>query len=364
MEIISQINVKPFYRVTGTPENFLTALRFNVWGFNNIKSWNSLTPGDIIFFHSKGSDSKFLDKPRPSIIGFGVVGDNFYEDAKPLWIDEHLDGKSYPFKFTFSEIYLFANIPISDDWDSTTFNHKENTIQVLNKLLDAAIPLSDLSGFPIMGSYSSIQNEEVKKALFSLSKQFQYYKNKEYSQEFTKSTELQEARSNYETLRYATSLTLFTDITKKVINKSDVNVNYSLNTLADAEQKHFDIVSHLRSTLFDKGYSVYFNNHIDLYAYKQKKSLLIEAKSIENQNFKKQSRKAIVQLFEYNHFEINRFKKNHELNLTDELKILATSDRPADDNYVNFINSLDIKTIAVRNQQFINYGDSINIIDL
>jgi hypothetical protein len=364
MNIISQLNIKPFYRVTGTPENFLTALRFSVWGFNNEKSWNSLEPGDIVFFHSKGSDSKFLKSPKPCIVGFGVVGDNFYVDSKSLWIDEYEDGKSYPYRFSFTEIYLFSQIPINNDWDSTSLKFKENTTHILNKLLEAAIPLNELSGFPIMGSYSSIQNVDVKKALLDSSKELQFYKNKAYPEVFTKSTQLKEMKTEYETLRYATSLSVFNDIHKKVINKTDVNVTYSLDKLAEAEISHYDIVTYLRSTLMDKGYKVFYNNHIDLFAYDKEQSLLIEAKSIVNENFKWQSRKGIIQLFEYNYFEINKFKRENLLSFNKELKVLATSDAPKDSEYVKFINSLDVKTIAIKNKSIIHYGESIQMIDL
>src|SRR5688572_9673977 len=115
MDIISQLNIKPIYKITGTPENFLTALRFFTWGFNekNVNHWNKLQPGDLIFFHST-VDSKFLKKATSSIIGLGIVGNDFYINSDPLWIDEKIDSKKYPYKFSFSEIYLFANILVSN----------------------------------------------------------------------------------------------------------------------------------------------------------------------------------------------------------------------------------------------------------
>jgi hypothetical protein len=366
MNISSQLDIKPLYRVTGTPENFLTALRHSLWGFNNekVQSWNSLSPGDIMFFHSKGADSKFLSKPQSSIIGFGVVGDNFYFDQTPLWIDEIEDGKSYPHRFSFSEIYLFAEIPINDNWDSASLKKKENTVQLLNRLLEASIPLSDLAEFPKMGSYSAIQNMNVKKALLDNTRQLRFYRNKNYSQSFNKSTPLQEMKNDHASLRYATSLSVFSDIRKRVINRTDVNINYSLDKLAEADSMHFDIVKFLKNILKEKGYQIYYNNHVDLFAHKKDRSLLVEAKSIENENFKPQSRKGIIQLFEYNYFEINKFKKDNDLKFNTEFKVLATSDEPRDKEYVNFINSLDIKTLAVRDNRVVNYGDSISFVDL
>ncbi len=362
MDIISQLNIKPLYKITGTPENFLTALRYFTWGFNDEKYWNGLLQGDIIFFHSKGADSKFLKKTPSSIIGLGIVGSNFYIDSVPLWIDEKLDDKKYPYKFSFSEIYLFSNIPINEDWDSTTLNKKENTISILQKLLENGIPLSELEGFPVMSSYSSINQEPVRKSLLRLPRDLTLYRNHSYAEVLTKpSTKLKEVESNYETLRYSTSLAVFDDIQKKVINKSDVKSEYSLDDLKKAERHHYDIVVHLKDVLSTNGYKVYQNNHVDLFAHNQTKSILIEAKSIENRNFRTQSRAGIAQLFEYNYFDINKFKDEQELSFQSEMKLLATSDKPQDTSYINFINSLDIRTIAVRNDTLIEYGESINL---
>jgi hypothetical protein len=43
------------------------------------------------------------------------------------------------------------------------------------------------------------------------------------------------------------------------------------------------------------------------------------------------------------------------------VSLLATSDQPNNPEYIKFINSLDIKTIAVRDKNIINYGDSIDL---
>lgn len=361
MNITSQLNIKPLYRITGTPENFLTALRFFTWGFNDVKHWNNLLPGDIIFFHSKGSDSKFLKKSKSCIIGFGVAGDSFFIDSKPLWIDEFEDGKSYPYKFHFSEMYFFSEVPINDDWDSTSFKKREDTVQILGRLLAAGIALSELEHFPKMGSYSAIQDKNVKEVLLSLTEQLTLYRNNDFIEQVSKTSKLEEVKGEYEALRYATSLTVFDDIQKRIINKSRISVDYTLDNLKTAETQHYNIIKFLRSTLQKKGYKIYQNNHIDLYAHNSSSSLLIEAKSIENRNFKSQSRKGIVQLFEYNHFEISKFKREHQLNFNSELKLLATSDKPNDDEYVGFINSLDIRTLAVRDNRIIEYGESINL---
>jgi hypothetical protein len=363
MNILSQSDIKKIYRVSGTPENYLTALRFKVWGFNidNKNHWDKLLPGDIIFFHSKGSDSKFISNPKSCIIGFGVVGNNFYVSDEHLWIDEKLDGKSYPYRFAFSEMFFFSDIPINDDWDSTSLDKSETTRQIINNILEAGIPLSDLNGFPHMGSYSSINNPEVRGLLLSSNRRINYFEGDTDSEIITKSADLKELSNEAETLRYATSLTVFDDIRERIIRSGSKKYDVSLDKLAKAEKVHFDIVSYLRLLLSSKGYKVYANNHVDLFAHNRKTSMLIEAKSIENRNFKSQSRKGIVQLFEYNFFEVSKFKTQSNLKFENEFKILATSDYPNDKDYVHFINSMNIKTLAVKESRHIAYGESINL---
>jgi hypothetical protein len=365
MDVVSQIDIKPIYRVTGTPENFLTALRYFTWGFNNQTDWRRLYPGDLIFFHCKGSDSKFLKSSTPSVVGMGIVGTNFFEDATPLWIDEKLEGKTYPFRFSFSEICMFSHVPINDDWDSTTLQKEDPTRQILRRFLDNAIPLSELDGFPHMGSYSKINDLSVRKHLLSLPRQLAFYKEREFSDVlFRSSSELKEIGKIQEALRFSTSLTIFDDIQKKIINKTSFRKEYSTETLQIAESRHFDIIAHLTNVFREKGYEVYMNNHIDLFVHTKTNALLVEAKSTENNNFVAQSRKGLAQLFEYNYFDLANFRREKEISFLSETSLLATSQRPIHTEYVKFVNSLKIKTIAVRDNAVSQYGDSIDLYSL
>jgi len=365
MDVVSQIDIKPIYRVTGTPENFLTALRYFTWGFNNQSDWRRLYPGDIIFFHCKGSDSKFLKSPTPSVVGMGIVGTNFFEDTTPLWIDEKLEGKTYPYRFSFSEICMFSNVPINDEWDSTTLQKKDSTTQILRKLLDNAIPLSELDGFPHMGSYSRINGLPVRKYLLSLPRQLTFYKENDFSDVlFRASSELKEIGKIQETLRFSTSLTIFDDVQRKIINKASFRKEYNTESLQIAEFRHFDIVAHLTNVFREKGYQVYMNNHIDLFVHNNTNAVLIEAKSTENNNFISQSRKGLAQLFEYNYFDLGNFKLENNISFLSETSLLATSQKPIHTDYVKFVNSLKIKTIAVRDNAVSPYGDSIDLYSL
>ena len=363
MNILSQTNIKAIYRVTGTPENFLTALRYKVWGFNheNQTHWKKLQPGDIIFFHSKGSDSKFLRKPKSGIIGFAVVGNHFYFNETKLWIDEKIDNKKYPFRFTFSELYLFSSIPINDDWDSTSLDKEEVTKQIVGTLIDSAIPLSDLEGFPHMGSYSAIQNPVVKELLLGSSRDLNFYQGEYDEDTLPKPSELKEIYEESEALRHGTTLTIFDDLRKKIVSENRISYDIDTAKLARAETSHFNVVSYLLSFFKSKNYHVFSNSHIDLFAFKGDRSILVEAKSIENKNFIPQSRKGIVQLFEYNYFEIAKFKIDRGIAFSEEVSLLATSDMPKNLEYVDFVNSLNIKTLAIKDNTALQYGKSLNL---
>lgn len=61
MDVESQIALRKIYKVTGTPENFLTALRYKIWGFNTDakKHWKKLVGGDnkgIIYMYNQSID--------------------------------------------------------------------------------------------------------------------------------------------------------------------------------------------------------------------------------------------------------------------------------------------------------------------
>ena len=362
MLIKDNLNNKSIFRITGTPENFLTALRNGVWGFNekNKKGWEKLNSGDIIFFHSKGGDSFFLQNPIPSIIGFGVVGDYFYEDADKLWIDEFINNSTYQYRFTFSEFYFYADIPLDESWDSTSLKKRDNTSNIINNLLSNSIPLSHLEGFPHMGSYSSIQNLDVKSKLLRSDKPLFCFKGLTGGETSSKPAEFSLLTSVNESLRFSTSLTIFDDVTQRIIKKG--NRTYSVNTdlLAKAEKSHYQIIKDVHTQLQENGFDTYFNNHVDLFACKADTSILIEAKSIENRNFKSQSRKGIVQLFEYNFFEVQKFKIDQQLSKMDTHKLLVTSAIPYDKDYVGFINSLGICTASVNKSRLKSYGTHID----
>lgn len=365
-------DLKAIYRVTGTPENYLTALRSSTWGFKDDprlkKHWDKLQPGDIVFFHSSKSESRFLKKSelQSRVIGFGVVSNSFFEDKQPLWIEEFEQKRViYPWRFHFSEIYLFADIPAFGDWESQNLSKADNTRALLRRLLSAGIPLDEMPQFPKMGSYSSIQDENTKAALLTSTKGLYAYQTRDEEEDAlpSKHTEIREVTSDEDMSRNSTTLLEFDDIHERVVKADDGRRQVDVGKLRDANRSHTQILRQLRKIFGDRGYNCYQSNRIDMLAISadRSRSVLIEAKSVENANFVPQSQKGIVQLFEYNYFEVAAYKREHGIQPSTEHQLLALSRGPGSSqyakDYLGFINSLKIRAAAVQDGAIQPLGD-------
>ena len=375
MRLSALQDTKAIYRVTGTPENYLTALRSSTWGFRDnprlLSQWTKLQPGDVIFFHSSQSESRFLPTKELSsrVVGFGVVGNHFFTGTTPLWIEEFEEGRViYPHRFHFSEIYLFADIPVAGDWDSQSLAKQAPTADLLRRLLAAGIPLKELPSFPKMGSYSSIQDGPTKEALLAGTRGLYAYRTREEDEDAlpTRLTALAEVRGEKDLLRHTTGLTQFEDVGGRVLRLDDGHRQVDLRKLQRAETAHADILSLLFRKLSERGYECFKNNHIDLLAVHadQGRSLLIEAKSNEGGNFRAQARKGIAQLFEYNYFEMERFKTDRGLKLSQEHQVLAFSQAPRDTDYLGFLNTLRIRTLVAQAEAITPLGDLTDFAEL
>ena len=375
MRLSALQDTKAIYRVTGTPENYLTALRSSTWGFRDnprlLSQWTKLQPGDVIFFHSSQSESRFLPTKELSsrVVGFGVVGNHFFTGTTPLWIEEFEEGRViYPHRFHFSEIYLFADIPVAGGWDSQSLAKQAPTADLLRRLLAAGIPLKELPNFPKMGSYSSIQDGPTKEALLAGTRGLYAYRTREEDEDVLPSrlTALAEVRGEKDLLRHTTGLTQFEDVGGRVLRLDDGHRQVDLRKLQRAETAHADILSLLFRKLSERGYECFKNNHIDLLAVHadQGRSLLIEAKSNEGGNFRAQARKGIAQLFEYNYFEMERFKADRGLKLRQEHQVLAFSQAPKDADYLGFLNTLRIRTLVAQAEAITPLGDLSDFAEL
>jgi len=172
----------------------------------------------------------------------------------------------------------------------------------------------------------------------------------------SKPTKLEEIKKASESLRYSESLRVFSNIKQRIINKTQISYTKNNELLARAEESHSTILQQLIDIFRNKGYSTRSNKFVDLFAHNDKQAYLFEVKSTTNNNFRSQARKGIVQLYEYDYFEIKRYVEETQLKFQNSYRILVPSTIPQDKNYINFINYLDIGLAVVKDQGIKSVG--------
>ena len=124
MDLNPALNQKQFYRFTGPPEHWLTAIKYFTWGLEdtekNRKSWQKLQTGDVFFIHSSaGESSAFPKVAKSGIVGIGVVGFDFSIKNNYLWHHELKHNVNrWPLLIPLTELYLFSELPDPATWES------------------------------------------------------------------------------------------------------------------------------------------------------------------------------------------------------------------------------------------------------
>lgn len=355
MDFSSALDTKQFFRFTGPPEHWLTAIKYMTWGLeaDHKDRWEKIQTGDIFFIHSTGAQTSAFPNAASGIIGIGVVGFDFSIKNNYLW---HYEIKNninrWPLLIPFTEIYLFSELPDPATWESPTPGNDAATAPLISQLVKDRVPISEIKGFPQMGSFSSVKPEVAQQILLLDRPLYLYSGHSTRGPAIEqKPSDLAEVHNATETLRHAASLRFLESIKKRLIIKPYSIVTRDNDILARAEASHHSILEALISMFRKKGYATLSNEYVDLFAHDEKRSFLFEVKSTENRNFKVQARKGIVQLYEYDYFEINKFKKEKNITFKDQYRILVPSREPSDKKYVEFINSLDLGVATVDDKQ-------------
>ncbi|MBU3964266.1 hypothetical protein KJ562_00815 [Patescibacteria group bacterium] len=337
---------KQFFRFTGSPENWITAIKHMTWGLEekHLSTWQKIMPGDLFLMHSMSTNT-LLKNARPAIIGFGVVGDvGKIRKKEFLWIEEREKAiNKWPLLVPFSEIYLFSPFFLSQDLPDVTINNLKQIEGFVAQLLAKAVPLKQVPGFPVMGSFSGVRDDIVEQILACSNNLFIIGSSRKESEIYAQSPFL-EFEKKEDVFRYGTSLFILKDIKNKVINHMEAESIYVRDNilLERANQAHQNTIERLRNLFKSKGYRIYCNQRIDLFATNPERSYLFEVKSFKNKNFISQSRKGIVQLFEYEYFEVKKFYEENKLKELPAFKNLTFSEEPRNPNYIKFINSLKL----------------------
>ena len=169
MDLSPALNTKQFFRFTGPPEHWLTAFKHMTWGLEvDLKArWEKIQTGDIFFIHSTGSQNSAFPNAVSGIIGIGVVGYHFSIKDNYLWHYEIRNrANRWPLLVPLTEVYLFGEIPDPSTWESPTPSNDAATIKLIDQLVKNSIPVSEVKGFPVMGSFSSVSSEVAQQILF------------------------------------------------------------------------------------------------------------------------------------------------------------------------------------------------------
>lgn len=341
---------KQFFRFTGPPEHWLTAIKFMTWGLEEKykERWGEIESGDVFFIHSTGSNSSAFNSARSGIIGLGIIGPDFSIKKSPLWYYEHEHRENkWPLLVPLSEVYLFSELPPLDSWESPLPSNRDRTENLIRALLKGAIPLSQIGGFPQMGSFSGVSDAVAQQILID-KKPLYLYTGESYRAEYLtsdKNPRLKEVKSSEETIRYADTLKVFDSVNARVIKEPTSQYVRDNDLLERAEQAHQTILEQLIDLFRAKGYETLSSPHVDLFAHNEQRAFLFDAKSTENRNFRAQARRGLAQLLEYDYFEINKFIQENKIKFQERYKLIALSKEPEDEKYVEFLNRLTVGVV-------------------
>lgn len=361
MDFKSVLNQKQFFRFTGPPEHWLTAFKYMTWGLeeHHKERWKKIETGDIFFIHSTGAQTSAFKNAISGIIGIGVVGFDFSVKNNYLWHYEFKNNiNRWPLLIPLTEVYLFGELPDPSTWDSPTPKNDVSTGRLINQLVKNHIPIKEIKGFPQMGSFSTVSMDVAQQILLQKRPLYLYSNHSFRGPTIEKKpSDLFEVHNATETLRHAASLRFLEEINKRLIIKPYSLVIRDNDILARADSTHQSILQDLISIFRKKGYATLSNEFVDLFAHNKNRSFLFEVKSTENRNFRVQARKGIVQLFEYDYFEINKFKEEKNINFKEQYRIFVPSREPTDKKYIKFINSLDLGVATVRDEMLKPVGE-------
>lgn len=345
-DVKKALRTKKFYRFTGPPENWLTAIKYMTWGleekYENI--WKQISIGDVFLMHSMATKSLYK-KVQSVVVGLGVVGGNFRRKDNFLWIHEIKRQQNiWPLLIPFSEIYLFSSLPPHETWEAPGIGPDETTQRLIDNLLSAAIPLRALGKgegqFPVMGSTSGVRIELVDR-LFSIASPTLY--NEFYTEPVETPTEFIKIRDAEATMRYVPTLKFLEGSGVKIRRlASKVSTFERDNALLErAEEEHARILQAAIDFFQNKGFETWNNQHVDLLAESENQAFLVEVKSTTEKKFRTQARRAVGQLFEYEYFDIRKYFAKKQ-NPPPVSKVLMPSGDPKDSEYTNFLNTLKV----------------------
>jgi len=362
MDFTPLLDSKGFFRFTGPPEHWLFAVKYMTWGLEDKykPNWQRIQPGDIFFIHSTANS--YFPNAKSGIIGLGVVGSNFQIKNDVRWLRELKEQRNiWPLLVPFSEIYLFSQLPLIQSWEPPNLSNEAQTKNLIDALLKNFIPLSTIGSFPKMGSFSAVSKEVARQILFDKRALYVYESEAEEILSTSKPTKLTKVNNVGETFRFAATLRTFDNIRFRLVKEDSTTYKRDNELLARADKIHCSIIQNLINIFKLKGYDTLSNRFVDLFVHNEKNSLLFEVKSTGNWNFRSQARKGIIQLLEYDYFEIRKFEAEQKISFQNKQKVFVPSQPPKDEKYVDFINKLQIGVAMVDEKRITAVGADLGL---
>jgi len=350
-ELLSELRQKQLKKLTGPPEHWLTTFSTGFWGLPESQrdGWNRLKGGDLCVFHS--TSIRFLPtKPKvpTGVIAVGVVE---RKDVKTSleWVREIQSNKNgWPHLIHFSNIWWFGNLsairPIS-----IQERLNSSIISDINNLTENCITFPEMTkhscAIPARGSIARINSLSQRK-LASL-----------IEPRLTDLGHVTPATPLLWPLRSKEDILL--NLKRQNIDLRDINFDeteeesqkrerkqrvFYLNAELQerASQKHLQTLLILARKIHSRGIEPK-ESRIDLYAERPGETLIVEVKSIHGQNFRRQTRNAVGQLLEYEHFDVKPKAKPPNAEI---IKAVAYSQRPTDE-IVGYLRHIRIEVLWI-----------------
>lgn len=336
---------KSFHRFTGSPENWLTAIKYMTWGLEEKyrDRWERIMPGDVFLMHS--TTKSLYKNARSSIVGIGVVGGEKKRKDNFLWIQEIKSQQNiWPLLVPFSEVYLFSQVPSIGGWEAPGIAADSAIQNLIDRLLSGAVPVRALGegkgSFPVMGTISSVR-PQLTDRLFSIAQPSLY--SEFYTESSAIPMEFMQLKDAESTLHYVPTLKFLEGSVIKARKQTQEKTHFERDNalLEKAEKEHMRILQAATDFFTERGFATWYNPHVDLLAESKSQSFLVEVKSTLTKNFRKQARHGVGQLFEYEYFDVRQHYKDKP-DSPSVAKILMPSDNPGDKEYTSFLNTLKI----------------------
>jgi hypothetical protein len=344
------------YKFSGKIEHWVTTYHRGFWGLPEDREakWREIENGDTFLFHATKSKYVNAGDAGGGVIGLGIVG-GFDTKEEPVWLEERQGGRTYPYLIYFREMYWFG--------DDTNVRDAPIHEKGSHEIIDDCHRLSEnILSFKEM-------REQTDYALSSMGvmaevKQIEKLRPLLYGRLRGASPDVRDVPSDsHESSDVERTLTANrrrqrTGASQTTLDSStfDYEVTVDIEDTQRKSRQHEHILDAVERRLNEAGYETSETQQSDLVASCGDDRILAEAKTVNEQNERKQIREAIGQLHEYRYFD---FRVDDSISRDPELLLILS--QPPSDRYGLFLDDLqpDVRTLWVGEGVVDGFDDSL-----